>query len=265
MIQPPVTDELISGIHIDPENARKLYELDTLLPSIQQNGILQPIGLVADAERDCRFVLWGNRRFLCSQKLGLETIPARVFTGPISGRDKAKLQLIENLQRIDLRPSEEANAYRSLIDGGMKARDIAEMLSLSDAKVSRKLSLLKLAAPLLALVDENQLSQAAAWELSHLDEAAQLDIIRQFGTGLGRGEMADVVRKTRHGETSSRPKPSRLAFKLGGVSVSFTGKADTLNYDTLLSVLGRISKEARSLKEGGQTDLSLIARSLRPS
>lgn len=265
MILPPVTEVRTDRIHIDPDNARKVYELDTLLPSIAKDGILQPIGLWADAERDCSFVIWGNRRFLCGQKLGLETVAARVFPGPLSGRDKAKLQLIENVQRVDLRPSEEAAAYRGLIDDGMKAREVAEMLSLTDVKVSRKLALLKLAAPLLAMVDDGQLTESAGWELSHIEETAQLDLVRQLGTGLSRSQWADAVRKARKDKKPGRPTPPRLAFKLGGVSVSVTGKADKLSYGSLIDALTRICKEAKSLKDGGQTDLAALSGVLKAS
>ena len=88
---------------------------------------------------------------------------------------------------------------------------------------------------------------------------------RRYESGeLTRDGLAREITK------QSRPKggaakPQRLAVKLAGLSVSVAGKPDKLTIDTLLSVFGRICKEAKSLKDGGKTDVNALAEALRAS
>ena len=258
---PPVTDVATTEIHVDPANHRKVYDLESLLESIRKEGILQPPLLWTDTERGCYFVVFGNRRLLCAQKLGMETIQARVLPGPLTPREKGKYQLIENLQRLDIRPSEEASGYRELIDDGMTAREVAEMLSLSDARISRKLALLKLAPPLLAAVDSGRMPESAGWEFSHLKADVQLELAASLGE-LGRIDR-DAVKAAVRQRTGKKPatRASKLSVKLDtGVAVSISGPRK-FDWPSLLATLDRLRQHALKLSEG-KRDIAEFAKSI---
>ena len=94
---------------------RKGESFQSLMESIRQKGVLEPV-LVA--RRDERFLLIsGARRFLACRQLGLETIPSRVLDAVASRDEVLAVQLIENLQREDLNPIDEANAYFAFLRG----------------------------------------------------------------------------------------------------------------------------------------------------
>jgi ParB family chromosome partitioning protein len=255
---PPVTDVLTTRAHLDPNNFRKIYRIDDLLPSIKDHGILQPIALRADPDRgDCFFAIWGNRRLAAAKELGLETVPARVFSElPPGGAES--LQLVENLARSDLLPSEEANGYRQLIDRlNITAGELAGRLGISPGTVSKSLSLLKLAKPLLEMVDRGQLAKTAGYELSHLPPEAQIELAENFGGSITRDDVARAV-KNRPGR--AKPKPGKLSLKFGEVSIGFAG--NKLSLDELASLLASLAERARQAETEG-FNLKQFAQELR--
>lgn len=259
MIQlPPVTDVPTAKAHLDPHNLRKIYQLDGLIPSIRERGILQPIGLRFDSERDCYFAIWGNRRLAAAKELGLETVPARVFPEPLPPGEAECLQLVENLARADLLPSEEATGYRQLIDRlGITGGEMAERVGISPGTVSKSLSLLKLARPLLEMVDRGQLAKTAGFELSHLPHDAQLELAESFGSSMTRDDVAKAV-KERLGRR--QPRPGRLSLKFGGVSLGIA--ADQLSLEEFATLLSELSRRVRKA-QGEGANLKQFAQELR--
>src|SRR6476661_10752673 len=119
------TEIPIERIRPNPRQPRQRMdqdELESLAASIREHGILQPI-LVTETLDGYQLVA-GERRFRASQLAGLERIPAVIRQ--LADRDQLELALVENLQREDLGPLEEANAFRSLVDDfGMSQEEIA--------------------------------------------------------------------------------------------------------------------------------------------
>ena len=148
MILPPLpaAQEIpVAKVQLNPDNHRQTYELDPMLESIRTVGLLQPPGVWFDAKRDCYHVIWGNQRTACMRRLEAVTMLARVFPGPLPPGVADRYQIIENVIRVDLLPSEEARGYRRILDGeGIMATELAAMISVSDSTISKKLSLLKL-------------------------------------------------------------------------------------------------------------------------
>lgn len=116
-------------------------KLNELADSIRRHGILQP--LVVTKEANGYQLIAGERRLKAAQLVGLSEVP--VIVKEVSDRDKLELSIIENIQRHDLNPLEEANSYRRLIDEfGLSHEDIAKQIGKSQSTVSNMLRLLQL-------------------------------------------------------------------------------------------------------------------------
>jgi ParB family chromosome partitioning protein len=117
-------------------------EISDLSDSIKQNGLLQPI-LTRKLENGKFEIVAGERRYRASKKAGLETIP--IFVKTLSDKDVLILSIIENVQREDLTPIEEAKAYQLMIaDYKVTQQEVSEAVSKSRATVTNMIRLLKL-------------------------------------------------------------------------------------------------------------------------
>lgn len=134
-------------------------ELAELADSIRQNGVLQPL-LVRD-RGDYYEIVAGERRYQAARAAGLDEVP--VIIRDISDDDVFKLALIENLQRSDLSPLEEANGYRQLIrEKGLTQEELARILSKSRSTITNTLRLLDLPEEVQELVETGQLTAGHA-------------------------------------------------------------------------------------------------------
>lgn len=134
----------ISKVEPNREQPRKKFDEDALFElseSIKQYGVLQPL-LVSD-KTDYYEIIAGERRWRAAKMAGLKEIP--VLVKELSDQQIVEISLIENIQREDLNPVEEAQAYKRLIDEfDMKQDEMAERVSKSRAAVANALRLLKL-------------------------------------------------------------------------------------------------------------------------
>ena len=97
--------------------------LDELIASIKQHGILQP--LVVEPSDEGRYKLQiGKRRMAAAKLAGLEKVPAIILDGPLESKDSLAMRLVENIHREDLDPIDEAEAYATLKDMGVKVSEI---------------------------------------------------------------------------------------------------------------------------------------------
>ena len=134
-------------------------ELAELADSIRQNGILQPL-LVRD-RGDYYEIVAGERRYQAARAAGLDEVP--VIIRDVSDDDVFKLALIENLQRSDLSPLEEANGYRQLIrEKGLTQEELARILSKSRSTITNTLRLLDLPDEVQELVETGRLTAGHA-------------------------------------------------------------------------------------------------------
>lgn len=146
MSMPTVLESLpVSKVHPDPANPRSdLANLDELAASIQSMGLLEPIVVRPHAEKPGEWmIVAGHRRHAAHVKAGLETIPALIRDG-VDDRAALAAMLVENLQREDLDPLDEAGAYRRLVQLGWKQKDIADAVARSAAHISKRIRLLDL-------------------------------------------------------------------------------------------------------------------------
>lgn len=152
----------ISEIKPNKGQPRKTFrpeELAELADSIKQNGILQP--LLVRKKGSGYEIVAGERRYQAAKAAGLTEIP--VVIRDISDDDVFKLALIENLQRSDLSPLEEAQGYRQLIkEKGLTQEELAKILSKSRSAITNTLRLLDLPKEVQDLVEEGKLTAGHA-------------------------------------------------------------------------------------------------------
>lgn len=138
-----VAVELIKRNPRQPRLTFKEDELNELSASIKEHGVIQP--LIVTSNEDGTFILIaGERRLQASQRAGLKTVP--VITRQASNQEMLELALIENVQRADLNPMEEAEAYRHLADDfGLSHEMIAKRVGKSRVAVTNTIRLMNLA------------------------------------------------------------------------------------------------------------------------
>lgn len=143
--------------------------LEELAESIKANGVVQPI-VVRPAEESGRYILvLGERRLHASKKAGKTHIPALVRR--ISEQQAAEMTIVENLQREDLSPLEQAEAFRVLSNQfSLTQQQIAERVGLSRASVTNYMRLLKLPREVMQMLAEKRLNFAQARELLKLGD-----------------------------------------------------------------------------------------------
>ncbi len=185
----------IADIDPLPGNPRKHFNedaLDELAASIASRGVIQPI-IVRPAKGGRYQLVAGERRWRAAQKAQLHTIPALVRA--LDNREVMALALIENLQREDLNPVEEARAYQRLTDDeGMTQAEIARMVEKSRSHIANLLRLLNLPSQVLDLVESGRLSMGHARALVGQEDAAEL-AQRAVNDNLSVREIEKLVRK----------------------------------------------------------------------
>ena len=192
----------VASIEPHPEQPRRHFDeaaLDELAASIAARGVIQPV-VVRPLEGGRYQLVAGERRWRAAQKAQLHEIPALVRD--LSEREVMAIALIENLQREDLNPIEEARAYHRLAESeGMTQAEIARFVDKSRSHIANFQRLLTLPEPVLALVETGGLSMGHARALVGRDDAAE--IAQQVVTkGLS---VREVEKLARRGE---RPVPA---------------------------------------------------------
>jgi ParB family chromosome partitioning protein len=158
MAQRLVPIEWIHPGALQPRRRFAEAELEALAQSIREKGILQPLLVRSLTAQETEFELVaGERRWRAAQRVGLHAVP--IIIRQISDSEALEIALIENLQREDLSPLEEAEAYRQLIDKfGRTQASLAEALGKSRSHIANTMRLLSLPAPVRHRLDEGELS-----------------------------------------------------------------------------------------------------------
>jgi len=163
----------ITDIQKNPYQPRKEFDgekLHELAQSIKENGVIQPI-IVRQSPVIGYEILAGERRYRASLLAGLRSIPAVVKQ--LSDQEMMVQSIIENLQRENLNPIEEARAYESLVEKGFTHAEIADKMGKSRPYISNSIRLLSLPEQILLEVENGKLSQAHARSLVGLNKEQQ--------------------------------------------------------------------------------------------
>jgi len=186
-------------------------ELEALAQSIREKGILQPLLVRSLTATETDFeLIAGERRWRAAQRVGLHEVP--IIIRQISDSEALEIALIENLQREDLSPLEEAEAYRRLIDEfGRTQAGLAEALGKSRSHVANTLRLLALPAPVRHRVDAGELSAGHARALlGAADPAALAEEVVRRGLNVRATERL-VQRRAETPPSERRPRDADTA------------------------------------------------------
>lgn len=158
----------IEFITPNPRNPRRIYaedELKELAQSIKERGIIQPIVVrAARGKKDRYEIIAGERRWRASQKAGLHQVPVVLLD--VSDEEALELAIIENVQRSDLNPLEEASGYQALASEYKHSQeDIAQIVGKSRSHITNTLRLLKLPDSVKNYINSGKLSAGHARSL----------------------------------------------------------------------------------------------------
>ena len=254
----------IENISANPRQPRSNFDEEGIMElstSIKKHGVIQPIIVTLDPSQSDRFILVaGERRLIAAQKAGLQSIP--IIIREVTDRERLEIALIENLQRSDLNPLEEAEAYRQLIeDFNLTHEEIAARVAKSRAEVTNTLRLLALAPKVQDALIEGGITKGHARAIVSLPNwQAQNAVLRSvMEKDLNVRQTEELVKRISGQKTTPRLKPDRapeiaaleneLRAQLGAkVSVKQyrRGGSITIRYfsdEELNDILNRISKE----------------------
>ncbi len=187
----------LADIRPHPGQPRRYFDeeaLDDLARSIAQRGVIQPV-IVRPRKQGGYELVAGERRWRAAQRARLHEIPAIVRE--LSDPDTLALALIENIQREDLNPVEEAEAYQRLVgDQGYTPVEVARMVDKSRSHIANLMRLLALPQPVLKMVADKSLSMGHARALINVPDAEAI-AAEVVDRGLSVREVEKLVRRAR--------------------------------------------------------------------
>jgi len=232
----------ISQVEPGLNQHRKRFEqgaLDDLAESIRVHGIIQPL-TVRRLATGYYQIIAGERRWRAAKAAGLQEVPAVIIEA--DDRKVMELGLIENLQREDLNPAEEARGYRTLMEEyGLTQEQVAQQMGKSRPAITNTLRLLALPEEVMTLVEENALSAGHARAILGAPTAAlQKEAAKQVVEGQLSVRQTEALIKALQKEKKERPKEQGpdLSLYLGELEKDLAGR------------LGRKVKIAHKGKKG---------------
>lgn len=228
----------ISKIEPNRDQPRKNFDkeaLEALSDSIRQHGVISPITVQKKGDR--YIIIAGERRWRAARMAGLTEIPA--YVGDYSEREIAELSLIENIQREDLNPIEEAQAYKRLMtEFNLKQEEVAERVSKSRSAITNTMRLLKLSEEVQKYLIDGILSEGHARALlgtedveaqnklakKVIDEKLSVRDIEKLIKNLGKPEKSKTPANKEY-DVFYNDIAEKLKVSLG-TKVSVSGKGD---------------------------------------
>jgi ParB family chromosome partitioning protein len=200
----------VTGIRPNPRQPRTNFdpgELDELMASIQEHGIIQPLIVSSGPSPEEYILIAGERRWLAAKEAGLSSVPVIVLE--TSDQDRLELALIENIQRSDLGPLEKAGAYRQLTEEfGIPHEEIGKRVGKSRVTITNTLRLLGLPESIQTAITAGIISEGHARALLSLpssqSQIAALQTIREKELNVRQTE--ELVRRLVGEKPVSKPK-----------------------------------------------------------
>src|SRR5215210_9033744 len=247
----------LSAIEPDPGQPRStMGDLDDLVASIRDKGVLEPIlvrprpGGPEDGPSGVLFrIISGERRYRAAQEAGLYDVPA--IEMDVSDEEAVEIALIENLQRKDLTPFEEAEGYRMLGEThGYTHEEISESVGKSRTVVTESLSLLQMPPRVRDTVQALGLtSKSLLLEVLKVgSEAEMIDLLEEVARrGLNRDDLRQRLRRGDKGKAGRR-RPYVFRFKAPdkSYSLALTFRQSEVDRDDLIRALEKIISDLRT-------------------
>ena len=167
----------ISDLSRNPYQPRQYFseaKLEELADSIKKNGIIQPVAVRQSKSDQNKYeIVAGERRWLAAQRAGLHEIPVNILE--LSDVESLEVAIVENIQRDDLTPIEEARGYKRLsTEFKYDHENISKLMSKSRSHISNTLRLLTLPADIIAMLEEGTLTSGQARPLIGLSNASDI-------------------------------------------------------------------------------------------
>ncbi len=198
----------VEFLHANPNNPRKHFaddDLEELAKSIRAKGLLQPLVVRPRGGGDFEIVA-GERRWRAAQRAGVHEVP--VLIRDLSDGEALEIALIENIQRSDLNPLEEARAYGMLLNQfSYTQQQLAESIGKSRSHIANTLRLLTLPESVRQMIEDGKLTAGHARTLVATDSPAEL-ADRIIKLGLSVREAEDL---TRRAAPARRARPEKAA------------------------------------------------------
>lgn len=239
----------IDLIDRNPRNPRREFreeDLEDLAQSLKAHGIVQPI-VVRPTANGRHEIIAGERRWRAAQRAGLHDVPVTILD--VSDREALELAIVENVQRTDLNPIEEARGYQALIDEFEYTQaDLGGTIGKSRVHVTNTLRLLKLPASVLALLEDGTLSAGHGRALLQArDQEALAKIVVQK-----RLSVRETEKLAQEPQAPPRPKPEqRVPAKSADIAALEKELSDALGMKVEITDDGE-----------GRGEVSILYRSL---
>lgn len=229
----------------DPEQLKELSD------SIKENGVIQPV-TIEDAKDGTFYIIAGERRTRASRLAGLEKIPVQLSA--FSDQKKLEVALIENIQRADLNPVEEARAYYKLMElGGLKQEEVAQKVGKNRATVANAIRLLKLPEDIQNALVGGQITAGHARALLMVKDKMNMHIL--FGKIVGQGLSVHQTEVMASEINNPQPK-----IKKNDGSKSLTRDPDLIDVETqLIQKLGT-KVQIKGSYEKGSIEISYFSK-----
>ncbi len=222
-------------MHIEPE------ELIEIADSIREHGVIQPLIITKDKDSDKYFLIAGERRLRASQLAGMKTVP--VLLKDSSPQEMLELAIIENVQRKDLNPLEEAYAFKQMQDEfGISQDIIAKKVGLSRVAITNKIRLLNIPEEVKEDVLNEKLSEGHARALLGIKDRVSLiaaaDLVIKRGMSVRETEA--LVRKINYGKGSTTRSWKKTDKITDGYSTQLSQKLGYTAHITKMTKGGKV-------------------------
>jgi len=200
----------INKVEPNREQPRKTFEeepLQELADSIEKHGVISPINVVDKG--DYYQIISGERRWRASRRAGLKEVP--VIVREYTEQEIVEVSLIENIQREDLNPIEEAKAFKKLMEFGLKQDEVAERVGKSRVTIANSMRLLNLCEEVQQYVIEGVISSGHARALLGVTDAEkQLELARKIISN--KLSVRDVEKAVKNMDKPEKPAKSDPEF-----------------------------------------------------
>ena len=202
---------LISDLSRNPYQPRNIFDeskLEELSNSIKRNGIIQPIAVrPKKGDPDKYEIIAGERRWLAAQRAGLHEVPVSILD--LNDVETLEVAIVENIQRDDLNPIEEAEGYKRLSDEFKYDHDsISKLMSKSRSHISNTLRLLTLPKDIISMIQEGTLTSGQARPLIGLANASQ--IAEEIVSNNYSARRVEFIAKAKRGVRKTEYKDSNI-------------------------------------------------------
>ena len=217
-------------------------QLEELCESIKSNGILQPI-IIEDAGDGSFYIIAGERRTRAAKMAGLTKVPVQLRK--FDEQQKLEMALIENIQRADLNPIEEATAYYNLIQmGDLNQEEVAKRVGKARATVANSIRLLKLPVDIQHALVSGQISSGHARALLMVKSDADMRVIfgKIVGSGLSVREAETLAETYNGGGRAAAKKDDKKAKKTDPDVLAFEQELRNIFGTRDVSLKGDINK-----------------------